>query len=65
MVGFRILPGTWWLASRSDARWSASGQADRLPSVFSLPEEARMTLAEMRRRFGDPPEDLEYGCLRM
>lgn len=65
MMYFRLVPGTWWLASKSDSRWCASGQAGRVPTfIFTLPDEAKATLTEMRRQFGDPPEDLEYGCYR-
>lgn len=64
MIGLRLLPGTWWLVSKTDSRWCATGNVKQVPFVFALPDEAKVTLDHMRRQFGDPPEDLEYGCLR-
>lgn len=60
-LGFRA--GTWWLSSRQDPRWQAFGFAETL-SVLSLPQEAKVVLDAMKKKYGSPPEDLEYGCLK-
>lgn len=61
MLGLK--PGTWWLSSEEDPRWNATGHVDVL-SVLVMPEEAEQALAKLKKEFGTPPADLEYGCMK-
>jgi len=55
-------PGTWWIASKKDPRWSAHGQGD--VGMFATPTEAKAKLAELTKIYGDPPDDLEFGYMK-
>lgn len=53
-------PGVWFMVSRSDPRWNASGRA--VVGMFLTPAEVTQKIDELRSRLGcEPPDDLEYG----
>ncbi len=58
-----IRPGCWWFASKADPRWNKQGHVETL-SVTAMPPEAQKALDELKEQLGEPPEDLEYGCLK-
>jgi hypothetical protein len=51
--------GWWYLHSKKDPRWNASGRA--MVGLFATPKEAEQKIAELTERFGQPPDDLEAG----
>lgn len=51
--------GTWWLQSKSDSRWDTSGRAG--VGGFSIPTECQIELDRLKAKYGEPPEDLEWG----
>lgn len=54
--------GSWWLTSRLDSRWKASGSAS--VGGFSMPAECERRLSELKAEFGEPPADLEWGYMK-
>ena len=54
--------GTWWLNSKSDPRWNTSGETD--VGGFVMPSECKEKLEELKKKLGDPPEDLEWGYMK-
>lgn len=55
--------GVWWYSSKKDPRWDVSGTVD-IMSVFSDPPEAKEALERKKKELGEPPDDLEYGCMK-
>lgn len=57
-----VCEGSWWLQSKSDPRWNASGRA--AVGGFVMPEACKQKLEELKRRFGEPPRDLKWGYMK-
>lgn len=51
--------GTWWIKSQCDPRWNDSGRAT--VGNFRMPVQARRSLYFNRKRFGNRPDDLDWG----
>ena len=56
--------GTWWLRSESDKRWRAGGHVDALAFSAGMHPDAQQALDELKTKYGEPPEDLEYGGMK-
>ncbi|HEY4497079.1 MAG TPA: hypothetical protein VI432_02940 [Candidatus Paceibacterota bacterium] len=54
--------GSWWLRSKKDPRWNTDGRA--YVGGFLMPEACRSKIDELKLRFGEPPEDLEWGYMK-
>lgn len=55
--------GSWWLKSKSDPRWNGNGKD--LVGGFAINYEAQKHIDKLKEEFGEePPEDLEYGCMK-
>lgn len=63
MSMFGPKPGSWWLMSKSDPKWKATGHVEAL-SVTQMPLDAQKALDELRKKYGNEPPDLEYGCMK-
>jgi hypothetical protein len=58
-----IKQGTWWIKSKSDPRWNGSGRDD--VGGFVINEKAQEHIDKLKKKLGEePPEDLEYGCMK-
>ncbi len=51
--------GTMWLKSEEDPRWNwkAEGQV----GMFSKPTKLQKKIEEYKEKYGNPPDDLEWG----
>ena len=58
-----IHPGTWWLLSPSDKRWCVNGHANAVGGFYQ-PKELKQKLEELKKLYGDPPDDLEWGYMK-
>lgn len=54
--------GGWYLRSKSDPRWNADGRS--FVGGFTMPNECKRKLEEMKRELGEPPDDLEWGYMK-
>lgn len=54
--------GTWFLSSKKDHRWNDSGQSD--VGGFMMPEECEAIIESLKKKFGEPPDDLEWGYMK-
>ncbi|OGZ06739.1 MAG: hypothetical protein A3C93_02575 [Candidatus Lloydbacteria bacterium RIFCSPHIGHO2_02_FULL_54_17] len=54
--------GTWWLKSETDPRWNCGG--DGYVGGFVMPCECEQRLKELKREYGRPPKDLEWGYMK-
>lgn len=55
--------GTWWVSSKSDPRWRASGRAR--VGMFAKPAGVDPAIAQLKTTIGeDPPDDLEWGYMK-
>lgn len=57
-----IKHGSWRLHSESDSRWNANNEAQ--VGMFTMPEECKQKLDELKKKYGDPPEDLIYSYVK-
>lgn len=56
--------GAWWLTSKTDKRWDASGTTSSCGG-FVMPEECKQALKIKKLELNeDPPDDLEYGYMK-
>jgi hypothetical protein len=55
--------GSWYFHSDTDPRWNCSGRGYLLFSA-GLPDEAKTKLEELKKLYGEPPEDLEWGGMK-
>jgi len=55
--------GSWWLNSKSCPKWNASGEAI-LVGGFRMPPECEAKLEELKKKLGEPPDDLTYGYMK-
>ena len=61
---FSVKGGTWWYSSKSDPRWCCSGHVDVMIITSGPPRDALEKYEEMKKLYGEPPEDLYYGCMK-
>jgi len=57
-----IREGTWWLNSKKDPRWNASGRSH--VGGFCMSVDCEKKLEELKKKLGDPPDDLEFGYMK-
>lgn len=58
-----IRQGTWWIKSKSDPRWYASGRGE--VGMFSVDgREYQEVVDSLINRYGDPPVDLRIGYMK-
>jgi hypothetical protein len=57
-----LAEGTWWITSKSDSRWKASGRTE--VGMFAKPQEAKNAVEDLKAKLGDPPSDLEWGYMK-
>lgn len=57
-----IKEGSWWMSSESDKRWNASGTG--YVGRFNMNPECKQKLEDLKKEFGDPPDDLEWGYMK-
>jgi len=55
--------GSWWLRSQKDPRWNCDGRGDLLFSA-GLPKEAEAKIELLKKEYGEPPDDLEFGGMK-
>lgn len=55
--------GTWWVISKIDPRWNASGRGYGLVCAGG-PGETNDHLEYCRKRYGQEPDDLEVGFMK-
>ncbi|GEM_PF-6146615 len=51
--------GTWWVRSKKDHRWNASGRAPVGGCVDG--EECKEEIERLKQELGDQPDDLQSG----
>ena len=56
--------GGWSLYSESDDRWNCNGSTDSMYVTGGMVHDAKERLELMKKLYGDPPEDLEYSCMK-
>jgi hypothetical protein len=59
---FGLREGSWWISSKEDPRWNASGHSD--VGGFSIPPEAEKKIEALKKELGDPPDDLTWGYMK-
>lgn len=57
-----IKTGSWWIHSKKDPRWNASGES--LVGGFIMPPECKEAIEELKKKYGKPPDDLEWGYMK-
>lgn len=55
---FGLREETWWLSSKIDKKWDFSGRC--CCGGFVMPKECEDKLEELKQKYGEPPEDLEW-----
>jgi hypothetical protein len=58
-----MAPGTWWIRSMKDPRWNASGPSPAV-GMFGRPPEVDDKIADLKKTYGDPPDDVEWGYMK-
>lgn len=58
-----ISSGTWYLSSKSDPRWNSSGHINAISS-FVMPNECQNEINQLKKQYGEPPSDLEWGYMK-
>lgn len=54
--------GSWYIISKKDPRWNASGTG--FVGMLTKPEEVDATIEEKKKTLGEPPDDLEWGYMK-
>lgn len=57
-----VRPGSWYLLSKSDPRWNCYGEGN--VGGFVMPKECKEKLEELKKQYGTPPDDLEWGYMK-
>jgi len=57
-----IREGGWWLRSISDPRWNCNGRS--IVGGLTMPAECERRIKKLKLKFGDPPDDLEWGYMK-
>ncbi len=56
--------GSWWFDSETDKRWTFHGGRSSFITMADMTKEAKIKLAELKALYGEPPDDLSYGCMK-
>ena len=56
-------PGSWYLHSKKDPRWNVNGTGSVGGFVMSAECEAK--LEELKKLYGEMPDDLEHGYMKL
>lgn len=64
LVKSRVRGGAWELSSESDPLWNCHGHVDRMIITDGYPQEVKDKLAELEAKYGSPPDDLTYSCMK-
>lgn len=62
MSMFGPRPGSWWLSSKLDPRWEAVG--DGAVGGLVMSHDQVLALAELKKKYGEPPDDLSWGYMK-
>lgn len=57
-----LAEGSWWVTSKSDPRWKASGRGH--VGMLSQSGESRDAIEALKATYGEPPGDLEWGYMK-
>jgi hypothetical protein len=60
---FGTSPGVWYTRCKSDPRWNFDMRCN-VSITGGPPKEFEDKIAELTEQYGEPPEDLEYGCMK-
>ena len=60
-MGFGSHDGTWWLRSKKDPRWNAEGHG--FVSIYGS-EDCDRKIEELKKAYGEQPDDLEWGFMK-
>ena len=55
--------GTAWLTSEKDKRWN-NHSVRCICGGFTMPDELKEKVEELKKKFGDPPDDLEFNYMK-
>lgn len=58
-----ISSGTWYLSSKLDPRWNSGGHVNALGG-FVMPSECQNEIDQLKKLYGEPPSDLEWGYMK-
>ena len=64
MSMFGPRPGTWYWYSPTDKRWNCSGHVERMIVTAGIHPDAQRAYDECHHLYGEPPNDLEYSCMK-
>jgi len=56
--------GSWWLRSQKDSRWNINGRGFIVVSIGMHSDAAKFIECKKEELGCDPPDDLEYGCMK-
>lgn len=62
LLGGSIRKGSWWLSSKKDPKWNCQGYG--YVGGFIMPPEAKDEIEKLKKEFGEPPDDLEWGYMK-
>ena len=57
-------PGVEYLESESDPRWNCNWRVDAVFVMGGRSKEAELKVEELTKKYGDPPKDLYFGCMK-
>lgn len=58
-------PGSWSLRSKKDPRWNDAGTSDYISIMGGMCSEAQRSLDRTKMLLEEePPDDLEYSCMK-
>jgi len=57
-----VREGGWWLNSDSDSKWNINGSG--YVGGFMMPSECKDAIKELKKEYGEPSEDLEWGYMK-
>ena len=55
--------GDWWVRSEKDPRWNKIKE-DVLVGGFCMTPDMKEYLEEMKKKYGDPPDDLTFEYMK-
>lgn len=56
--------GRWHLYSKTDPRWNERGDARAMAFTAGMPREVEAAIKRLKETLGEPPDDLEYSCMK-
>lgn len=63
LLGGTIKGGSWWLRSESDPKWNTEGSGCYVGGLM-MPSECKEAVERLKKKYGSPPNDLEYGYMK-